>query len=131
MSHNDSFFQSVADGSWKTYRQGWFDGAKQKTKSFIAGAKIATSEKLGRVVNCADYDAQITSLESQITTLTSQLTKFQATLEQLKSAKQTCELTRGRMDELQKKAAEIQAEMQALKSGNIQQPAAPLPSQSQ
>jgi uncharacterized protein YPO0396 len=117
MSYNDSFFQSVADGSWKTYRQGWFDGAKQKAQAAYAGAKIAASQKLGRVENCANYDAQITSLESQIATLNSQLTQFNATLEQLKSAKQTCDATRGQMDELQRQAAEIQAKMNSLKSG--------------
>lgn len=117
MSHNDSFFQSVADGSWKTYRQGWFDGAKQKAKAAYAGAKIAASKTLNKVENCANYDAQITSLESQIASLTSQLQQFNATLEQLKSAKQTCESTRGQMDDLQRQAAEIQAKMQALKPG--------------
>lgn len=125
MSHNDSFFQSVADGSWKTYRQGWFantaEAAKQRAQATWAGAKTYAAQKSGQLENCNNYSAQIASLDAQMTQLNAQIQQLGAQKSQLEGRKNAC------IEEYQK---QLDAKQQALDAERARYgPAAQLQSQ--
>ena len=113
MSHNDSFFQSVADGSWKTYRQGWFaekaEAAKQRAQATWAGAKTYGAQRLGQLENCNNYKAQIESLDAQMAQLNAQLRQLGDQKSQLEDLQNAC------MDEYDKQMAAKQKALDAEK----------------